>query len=90
LDVTVQTLFKNISELHPSLLEMMQKLEDKRTHWEGLSDKVNAIADARTALDALRNEHGEEMKRRAEEAERQRQIQVNYQTNILYNMSHIN
>ena len=82
MDVTVQTLFKNISELHPSLLEMMQKLEDKRTHWEGLSDKVNAITDARTALDALRNEHHEEMKRRAEEADRQRHIQVYIHYNI--------
>ena len=54
----------------------MQKLEDKRTYWEGLSDKVNAINDARTALDALRHEHKEEMKRRKEEAERQRQILV--------------
>jgi len=62
--------------LHPALLDKMQKLEDKRTYWEGLSDKVNAINDARTALDALRHEHKEEMKRRKEEAERQRQILV--------------
>lgn len=74
MDVTVQTLFKQITELHPALLDKMQKLEDKRTYWEGLSDKVNAINDARTALDALRHEHKEEMKRRKEEAERQRQI----------------
>lgn len=74
MDVTVQTLFKQITELHPALLDKMQKLEDKRTDWEGLSDKVNAINDARTALDALRHEHKEEMKRRKEEAERQRQI----------------
>merc|ERR1711923_209038 len=67
MDVTVQTLFKQITELHPALLDKMQKLEDKRTYWEGLSDKVNAINDARTALDALRHEH-------KEEAERQRQI----------------
>lgn len=76
MDVTVQTLFKQISELHPALLDKMQKLEDKRTYWEGLSDKVNAITDARTALDALRHEHKEEMKRRKEEAERQRQIML--------------
>ena len=69
-------LFQQITELHPALLDKMQKLEDKRTYWEGLSDKVNAINDARTALDALRHEHKEEMKRRKEEAERQRQILV--------------
>ena len=57
-DVTVQTLFKSISGktfvlsnslkkkilgLHPVLLQTMQNLEERRAHWENLSDKVNAI-----------------------------------------------
>lgn len=39
-----------------------------------IQKKVNLINDARTALNALREEHKQEMRRRAEEAERQRQI----------------
>ena len=74
MDMTVQTLFKQVSELHPKLLEMMHDAEERRTHWEQLADKVNMISDARTALNALRDEHKQEVRRRAEEAERQRQI----------------
>jgi len=75
-DVTVQTLFKSISGLHPSLLQTMHDLEERRAHWENLSDKVNAIHEARTALDALRAEHKAEMARQAGEQERQRQLQL--------------
>ena len=76
IDTTVQTLFKQISEIHPKLLDYTHEAEERRTHWEHLSDKVNLISDARTALNALRDEHKQEMRRRAEEAERQRQIQL--------------
>lgn len=98
LDMTVQTLFKQITELHPRLLEFTHEAEEKRTQaWvdllknfsesdkkikqninpfklEYLADKVNMISDARTALNALREEHKQETRRRAEEAERQRQL----------------
>ena len=37
---------------------------------------LNLIQEARTALDALRNEHKAEMARQAEEQERQRQLQL--------------
>ena len=43
LDMTVQNLFKNFSNLHPMLLEMTHETEERRTHWEQLADKVNQI-----------------------------------------------
>lgn len=45
-------------------------------YYEGLQDKLAQIRDARGALSALREEHREKLRRAAEEAERQRQIQL--------------
>ncbi|CAG5111514.1 Oidioi.mRNA.OKI2018_I69.chr2.g5816.t1.cds [Oikopleura dioica] len=73
-DTTVQTLFQQVSNLQPTLLQHMAEAEERRTHWEQLNDKVTMIHEARNALNALRTEHKAEMRRKAEEAERQRQI----------------
>nr|CAB3252711.1 hepatocyte growth factor-regulated tyrosine kinase substrate L homolog [Phallusia mammillata] len=75
-DSTVQTLFQSINNTHPMLIQFMNELEEKRLHQEALQDKLVQLRDARAALDALRTEHAEKMKRAAEEAERQRQIQM--------------
>ncbi|XP_033096306.1 hepatocyte growth factor-regulated tyrosine kinase substrate-like isoform X2 [Anneissia japonica] len=110
-DSTVQSLFMQISSMHPQLLTMMQELEDGRvlleilsdnyimvrslrekldelrkecsdwnrdhqTNMEALQDKLAQIKDAREALDALREDHREKLRQEAEEAERQRQIQL--------------
>lgn len=50
---------------------------------ETLQDKLAQIRDAREALDALREEHREKLKREAEEAERQRQIQMAQKLEIM-------
>ncbi|KAF4522708.1 hypothetical protein B566_EDAN012725 [Ephemera danica] len=75
-DSSVQTLFMNISTMHCQLLNYIQQTDDRRVHFEGLQDKLAQVRDARAALDALREEHQEKLRRQAEELERQRQIQM--------------
>ena len=50
---------------------------------ESLQDKLAQIQDAREALDALREDHREKKRREAEEAERQRQIQLAQKLEIM-------
>lgn len=52
-------------------------------YYEGLQDKLAQIRDARGALNALREEHQEKLRRAAEEAERQRQIQLAQKLEIM-------
>ena len=75
-DSTVQSLFQSITNMHPTLIQYMNELEEKRLHQEALQDKLVQIRDARAALDALRAEHAEKLRRAAEEANRLRQIQM--------------
>lgn len=44
--------------------------------YEGLQDCLTQVKDARAALDALRDEHKERLRREAEDAERARQVQM--------------
>ncbi|XP_060827157.1 hepatocyte growth factor-regulated tyrosine kinase substrate isoform X2 [Bombus pascuorum] len=73
-DSSVQTLFLNITAMHSRLLRYIQEQDDSRVYYEGLQDKLTQMKDARAALDALREEHREKLRRQAEEAERQRQM----------------
>lgn len=50
---------------------------------EALQDKLAQIRDAREALDALREEHREKLRREAEEAERLRQMQMAHKLEIM-------
>lgn len=52
-------------------------------YYEGLQDKLTQIKDARAALNALREEHRERLKREAEIAERQRQLQMAQKLEIM-------
>lgn len=52
-------------------------------YYESLQDKLAQIRDARGALNALREEHREKVRRAAEEAERQRQIQLAQKLEIM-------
>lgn len=52
-------------------------------YYEGLQDKLAQIRDARGALSALREEHREKLRQAAEEAERQRQIQLAQKLEIM-------
>lgn len=52
-------------------------------YYERLQDKLNQARDARAALDALREEHRDKLRLEAEEAERQRQIQMAYKLEIM-------
>lgn len=52
-------------------------------YYEGLQDKLAQVRDARAALNALRDEHREKLRRAAEEAERQRQIQLAQKLEIM-------
>lgn len=82
-DSYVQSLFLSLSGMHSRLLHYIQELDRRREHCEGLQDKLSQIRDARAALDALREEHSEQMRRQAEEAERQRQIQMAHKLQIM-------
>ncbi|RXM37445.1 Hepatocyte growth factor-regulated tyrosine kinase substrate [Acipenser ruthenus] len=52
-------------------------------YYEGLQDKLAQVRDARGALNALREEHREKLRCAAEEAERQRQIQLAQKLEIM-------
>lgn len=52
-------------------------------YYEGLQDKFAQVKDARAALDALREEHKEKLRREAEMAERQRQLQMAHKLDIM-------
>ncbi|XP_053987172.1 hepatocyte growth factor-regulated tyrosine kinase substrate isoform X2 [Hylaeus anthracinus] len=73
-DSSVQTLFLNITAMHSRLLRYIQEQDDSRVYYEGLQDKLTQMKDARAALDALRDEHREKLRRQAEEAERKKQM----------------
>uniref|UniRef100_A0A673N5H1 Hepatocyte growth factor-regulated tyrosine kinase substrate n=1 Tax=Sinocyclocheilus rhinocerous TaxID=307959 RepID=A0A673N5H1_9TELE len=82
-DSAVLSLFQSINNLHPQLLEILNQLDEKRLYYEGLQDKLAQVRDARAALNALREEHREKLRRAAEEAERQRQIQLAQKLEIM-------
>lgn len=82
-DTAVQSMFMNITNMHSHLLKYIQEQDDKRVYFEGLQDKLSQIRDARAALDALREEHQERMRLEAEEAERQRQLQMAQKLEIM-------
>ncbi|XP_028143436.1 hepatocyte growth factor-regulated tyrosine kinase substrate [Diabrotica virgifera virgifera] len=75
-DTGVQTLFMNITAMHSKLLHYIQEHDDSRIHYERLQDKLTQVKDARAALDALREEHHEKLRREAEEQDRMRQMQM--------------
>jgi growth factor-regulated tyrosine kinase substrate len=52
-------------------------------YYEGLQDKLAQVKDARAALDALREEHHEKLRRQAEDAERIRQMQMAHKLEIM-------
>ncbi|KAG9331345.1 hypothetical protein JZ751_019368 [Albula glossodonta] len=82
-DSAVLSLFQSINNMHPQLLELLNQLDEKRLYYEGLQDKLAQVRDARAALNALRDEHREKLRRAAEEAERQRQIQLAQKLEIM-------
>lgn len=82
-DSAVQSLFMNITNMHSTLLSYVQQQDESRAHFEGLQDKLAQIRDARAALDALREEHREQMRIEAEEAERVRQQQMAQKLEIM-------
>ncbi|XP_064462883.1 hepatocyte growth factor-regulated tyrosine kinase substrate-like isoform X3 [Ornithodoros turicata] len=82
-DSYVQSLFLSLSSMHSKLLHYIQEMDQKREYYEGLQDKLSQIRDARAALDALREEHNEQLRRQAEEADRQRQIQMAHKLHIM-------
>ncbi|XP_069785782.1 hepatocyte growth factor-regulated tyrosine kinase substrate isoform X2 [Narcine bancroftii] len=82
-DTAVLSLFQSINSMHPQLLELLNQLDERRLYYEGLQDKLAQVRDARGALNALREEHSEKLRRAAEEAERQRQIQLAQKLEIM-------
>ncbi|XP_059892222.1 hepatocyte growth factor-regulated tyrosine kinase substrate isoform X3 [Gadus macrocephalus] len=82
-DSSVLSLFQSINNMHPQLLDILNQLDEKRLYYEGLQDKLAQVRDARAALNALRDEHREKLRRAAEEAERQRQIQLAQKLEIM-------
>lgn len=82
-DSSVQTLFLNLTAFHSRLLGYIKEADDKRMWFEQLQDKLTQIKDSRAALDVLRQEHLEKMRRQAEEQERQRQMQMAYKLELM-------
>ncbi|XP_031354066.1 hepatocyte growth factor-regulated tyrosine kinase substrate isoform X2 [Photinus pyralis] len=82
-DSSVQTLFLNITAMHSQLLRYIQQHDDSRLYYERLQDKLTQVKDARAALDALRDEHKDKLRRQAEEAERLRQLQMAHKLDIM-------
>nr|XP_033817940.1 hepatocyte growth factor-regulated tyrosine kinase substrate isoform X2 [Geotrypetes seraphini] len=82
-DSAVLSLFQSINNMHPQLLELLNQLDERRLYYEGLQDKLAQIRDARGALNALREEHHDKLRRAAAEAERQRQIQLAQKLEIM-------
>ena len=82
-DNGVQSLFMNLTNLHSQLIMYTQQTNESRTNCERLQDKISQIRDARAALDSLREEHREQMRRAAEEAERIRQQQMAQKLEIM-------
>ncbi|XP_076183145.1 hepatocyte growth factor regulated tyrosine kinase substrate isoform X2 [Ptiloglossa arizonensis] len=82
-DSSVQTLFLNITAMHSRLLRYIQEQDDSRVYYEGLQDKLTQMKDARAALDALREEHREKLRRQAEEAERKKQMLMAHKLAIM-------
>uniref|UniRef100_A0A8C6TPV0 Hepatocyte growth factor-regulated tyrosine kinase substrate n=1 Tax=Neogobius melanostomus TaxID=47308 RepID=A0A8C6TPV0_9GOBI len=82
-DSAVLSLFQSINNMHPQLLDILNQLDEKRLYYEGLQDKLAQVRDARAALNALRDEHREKLRRAAEEAERQRQMQLAQKLEIM-------
>uniref|UniRef100_A0A8C2ZPT4 Hepatocyte growth factor-regulated tyrosine kinase substrate n=1 Tax=Cyclopterus lumpus TaxID=8103 RepID=A0A8C2ZPT4_CYCLU len=82
-DSAVLSLFQSINNMHPQLLDILNQLDEKRLYYEGLQDKLAQVRDARAALNALRDEHREKLRRATEEAERQRHIQLAQKLEIM-------
>jgi growth factor-regulated tyrosine kinase substrate len=87
-DSSVQTLFMNITSLHSTLMRKTQALEESKIYFEGLQDRLTQLKDARAALDALREEHYERIRREEEEAARQRQMQMAHKLAIMRKKKH--
>uniref|UniRef100_A0A0K8TSJ0 Hepatocyte growth factor-regulated tyrosine kinase substrate n=1 Tax=Tabanus bromius TaxID=304241 RepID=A0A0K8TSJ0_TABBR len=82
-DSSVQTLFMNLTSLHSRLLSYIKNMDDKRMWYEQLQDKLTQVKDSRAALDVLRQEHVEKLRRIAEEQERIRQLQMAHKLEIM-------
>ncbi|KAL7673676.1 hypothetical protein ACOME3_008528 [Neoechinorhynchus agilis] len=82
-DTSVQSLFVILSQLTPKLLSIMKYLEDCRTYYESLQDKLASVKDASEAIDALRNEHQERIRLEARERENQRLIALNQKLEVM-------
>uniref|UniRef100_A0A1B0CMJ4 Hepatocyte growth factor-regulated tyrosine kinase substrate n=2 Tax=Lutzomyia longipalpis TaxID=7200 RepID=A0A1B0CMJ4_LUTLO len=82
-DSSVQTLFMNLTSFHSKLLGYIKVMDDKRMWYEQLQDKLAQVKDSRAALDVLRQEHQEKLRRMAEEMERQRQLQMAHKLEIM-------
>ncbi|XP_075152185.1 hepatocyte growth factor regulated tyrosine kinase substrate isoform X2 [Haematobia irritans] len=82
-DSSVQNLFMTLTGLHSQQLSFIKEMDDKRMWYEQLQDKLAQIKDSRAALDDLRHEHAENLRRMAEEQERQRQIQMAQKLEIM-------
>ncbi|VDP04911.1 unnamed protein product [Soboliphyme baturini] len=75
-DSSVQTMFMTLTSMHSQLLKYLQEVDDNRTYFETLQDKLTQIRDAREAVDALREEHQQRRQYEMMEQQRQRHLQM--------------
>ncbi|KAK9704188.1 Hepatocyte growth factor-regulated tyrosine kinase substrate [Popillia japonica] len=82
-DSSIQTLFRNLASIYSQLLKYIQQHDNSRLHYERLQYKLAQVKGTRAALDALREERRLKLKREAEEAELQRQLQMAHLLEIM-------
>ena len=82
-DTGVQSMFLNISNLHPQLVRYINEVNEQRGHYELLQDKLAQVKDSRAALDSLREDHNEKMRQKAEQEDRERQQQIAMKLQIM-------
>lgn len=82
-DSAVQSMFLNVTNMHSQLLKHIQQQDELRSKFELLQDKLSQAKDARAALDSLRDEYNEKLRREAEEAEMLRQQQMAFKLDIM-------
>lgn len=72
-DSAIQTLFSELTNMQTKLIEYIKIHDEERSGYESIKDKLSQIADARAALNDLREEHQEKLRQEAAELEKQRQ-----------------
>lgn len=87
-DTAIQSLFIRLTEMHAQVMARMNKLEDRRNHFESLQDHLAHIQEARQAVNALREDYERRKQERAIEEQRLRQQQMQQKVDLMRQKKH--